>query len=85
MYQPPGVKTSPDLPVPDLMKAWVLGDPDQLHLRDKPTPAPSRAEVLASCGLTGQDVARTVVELSLECAVVDEPTEPRVDQERRPA
>ncbi|MFX9858921.1 hypothetical protein ABTP71_18540, partial [Acinetobacter baumannii] len=46
MYQPPGVKTSPDLPVPDLMKAWVLGDPDQLHLRDKPTPAPSRAEVL---------------------------------------
>ncbi|GIQ74279.1 zinc-binding dehydrogenase [Bradyrhizobium sp. RD5-C2] len=46
MYQPPGVKTSPDLPVPDLMKAWVLGDPDQLLLRDKPTPVPSRAEVL---------------------------------------
>ncbi len=46
MYQPPGVKTSPDLPVPDLMKAWVLGDPDQLLLREKPTPVPSRAEVL---------------------------------------
>ena len=28
------------------MKAWVLGDPDQLHLRDKPTPVPKRAEVL---------------------------------------
>ena len=46
MYQPPGVKTSPDLSVPDLMKAWVLGDPDQLLLREKPTPIPSRAEVL---------------------------------------
>ncbi|QOZ37910.1 zinc-binding dehydrogenase [Bradyrhizobium sp. CCBAU 53421] len=46
MYQPPGVKTSSDLPVPDLMKAWVLGDPDQLLLREKPTPTPSRAEVL---------------------------------------
>lgn len=46
MYQSPGVKTSPDLPVPDLMKAWVLGDPDQLLLREKPTPVPSRAEVL---------------------------------------
>lgn len=46
MYQPPGVKTSPDLTVPDLMKAWVLGDPDQLLLREKPTPVPSRAEVL---------------------------------------
>jgi L-iditol 2-dehydrogenase len=46
MYQPPGVTISLDLPVPDLMKAWVLGDPDQLLLRDKPTPVPSRAEVL---------------------------------------
>ena len=32
MYQPPGVKTSPALPIPDRMKAWVLGDPDQLLL-----------------------------------------------------
>jgi threonine dehydrogenase-like Zn-dependent dehydrogenase len=46
MYKAHGVKTSPDLPIPDLMKAWVLGDPDQLCLRDKPTPIPSRAEVL---------------------------------------
>ena len=28
------------------MKAWVLGDPDQLLLREKPVPVPSRAEVL---------------------------------------
>ena len=35
MYRPAGVKTSPDLPIPDRMKAWVLSDPDQLLLRDK--------------------------------------------------
>src|ERR1700686_3884869 len=46
MYDPTGVKTSPNLPAPDQMKAWVLGDPDQLFLRDKPTPIPGRAEVL---------------------------------------
>ncbi|UPJ51880.1 zinc-binding dehydrogenase [Bradyrhizobium sp. 200] len=46
MYQPPGVKTSPDLPIPDRMRAWVLGEPDQLLLREKPVPLPSRAEVL---------------------------------------
>jgi threonine dehydrogenase-like Zn-dependent dehydrogenase len=45
-YRPLGVTTSPDLPVPDQMKAWVLGDPDQLLLREKPTPVPARAEVL---------------------------------------
>src|SRR5260370_15549320 len=28
------------------MKAWVLGGPDELLLRDKPTPVPGRAEVL---------------------------------------
>lgn len=46
MYQPPGVKTSPDLSIPETMRAWVLGDPDQLLLREKPVPVPSRAEVL---------------------------------------
>ena len=46
MYQPDGVKTSPDFPIPDRMKAWVLGDPDQLMLREKPVPVPARAEVL---------------------------------------
>jgi L-iditol 2-dehydrogenase len=46
MYNPPGVKTAPNFPVPAQMKAWVLGDPDQLHFRDKPVPVPKRAEVL---------------------------------------
>jgi threonine dehydrogenase-like Zn-dependent dehydrogenase len=46
MYRSSGVTTSPELPVPDQMKAWVLGDPDQLLLREKPTPVPARAEVL---------------------------------------
>src|SRR4030081_4001142 len=46
MYHPAGVTTSPDYPVPERMKAWVLGDPDQLHLREKPVPVPNRAEVL---------------------------------------
>ena len=46
MYQPQGVTTSAELPIPDRMKAWVLGDPDQLMLREKPVPVPSRAEVL---------------------------------------
>ena len=46
MYAPPGVKTSQDMPVPDTMKAWVLGDPGELKLTDKPVPVPKRAEVL---------------------------------------
>jgi L-iditol 2-dehydrogenase len=32
--------------VPETMKAWVLGDPDQLSLVDKPVPRPGPAEVL---------------------------------------
>jgi L-iditol 2-dehydrogenase len=46
MYSPAGVKTSPDYPVPAQMKAWILGDADELFLREKPTPVPRRAEVL---------------------------------------
>jgi threonine dehydrogenase-like Zn-dependent dehydrogenase len=46
MYRPAGVTTSADFPIPQQMKAWVLGDPDELFLRDKPTPVPSHAEVL---------------------------------------
>ena len=46
MYAPAGVKTSKDFPVPDTMKAWVLGDPGVLTLVDKPTPVPKKAEVL---------------------------------------
>lgn len=46
MATPHGVRTSPDTPVPATMRAWVLGDPGQLKLVDKPVPSPKRAEVL---------------------------------------
>jgi L-iditol 2-dehydrogenase len=46
MDAPAGVKTSKDFPIPQSMKAWVLGDPGELKLTDKPVPVPKRAEVL---------------------------------------
>jgi L-iditol 2-dehydrogenase len=46
MYAPAGVKTSPDFPIPDTMKAWVLDDPGELRLTEKPVPVPKKAEVL---------------------------------------
>jgi threonine dehydrogenase-like Zn-dependent dehydrogenase len=46
MYAPTGVKTSPDFPIPDKMKAWVLGDPGQLIKTEKIVPVPKKAEVL---------------------------------------
>src|SRR6202789_3543183 len=45
-YAGPGVKTSPDFPIPEQMKAWVLGNPGELKLTEKPVPVPKRAEVL---------------------------------------
>ena len=35
-----------EFPVPPTMKAWVLVDPEQLSLVEKPVPEPARAEVL---------------------------------------
>jgi L-iditol 2-dehydrogenase len=46
MYSPPGVKTLPNFPVPETMRAWILGDPDQLSFGEKPVPVPKKAEVL---------------------------------------
>jgi L-iditol 2-dehydrogenase len=46
MYAPAGVRTDPSFPIPDSMKAWVIGDPGELIFKDKPTPVPKRAEVL---------------------------------------
>ena len=40
------VKMSSDMPIPETMKAWVLGDPDELRLTEKPVPVPGRAEIL---------------------------------------
>jgi len=45
MEQKP-VKTAQDFPIPEKMKAWVLGDPGELILTEKPVPTPKRAEVL---------------------------------------
>ena len=43
---PGDVRTSPEYPIPDSQKAWVLGDPGELSLTEKPIPTPGRAEVL---------------------------------------
>ena len=40
------VKIDPAFPLPDRMRAWVLDDPGQLSLVEKPVPLPGRAEVL---------------------------------------
>lgn len=47
MYAPLGVRTdAARLPIPERMRAWVLDDPGQIRLTDKPVPVPGRAEVL---------------------------------------
>ena len=47
MYAPQNVKTDhTTIPIPEQMRAWVLGDPGHLSVVSKPVPAPSRAEVL---------------------------------------
>jgi L-iditol 2-dehydrogenase len=33
-------------PIPETMRAWVLDDPGELRLTEKPVPSPSKAEVL---------------------------------------
>src|SRR6202049_3512099 len=46
MYSPPNVKTSSAMPITEIMRAWVLGDPHELKLVEKPVPVPGRAEIL---------------------------------------
>jgi L-iditol 2-dehydrogenase len=43
---PAEVRTDTASPLPEHMRAWVLGDPGQISLVDKPIPTPGRAEVL---------------------------------------
>ena len=44
---PPGVKTNHnEFPIPDMMRAWVLGNPGELAMSEKKTPVPKKAEVL---------------------------------------
>jgi L-iditol 2-dehydrogenase len=46
-YVHPGVKTDPSrMAVPEQMRAWVLGNPEELIFTQKPVPVPKRAEVL---------------------------------------
>lgn len=40
------VTKSDKMPIPDQMRAWVLGDPEELTLKSKPVPVPGKAEVL---------------------------------------
>ena len=42
----PSVKTGSEFPVPEHMKAWVLGNPGELRLTQKRVPMPRRAEAL---------------------------------------
>src|SRR5690606_13882665 len=46
MAMPSNVKTSSEFPIPEAMKAWVLGSPGELVLKEKPVPVPKKAEVL---------------------------------------
>jgi L-iditol 2-dehydrogenase len=46
-------KTAAAYPLPEHMRAWVLGDPGQLSLVDKPIPMPGRAEVLVRVDAVG--------------------------------
>ena len=47
MYAPEGVTTNHnEYPIADTMRAWVLGDPGELSMSEKPTPVPKKAEVL---------------------------------------
>lgn len=41
-----GVTTASGMPIPREMRAWVLGDPEQLDLTTKPVPAPGKSEAL---------------------------------------
>jgi L-iditol 2-dehydrogenase len=51
--QPTKVHTDAAYRLPTHMRAWVLGDPGQLSLVDKPIPMPGRAEVLVRIGAVG--------------------------------
>src|SRR5258708_2831277 len=46
MANPPDVTVSAEMPIPDRMRAWVLGDPNELKLVEKHVPMPRRAGVL---------------------------------------
>ncbi|GAA3528795.1 alcohol dehydrogenase catalytic domain-containing protein [Amycolatopsis ultiminotia] len=61
MSQPDDVKVDVAFPIPTAMKAWVLGDPGELSLVDKPVPVPKRAEVLVR--IDGASICATDLEI----------------------
>jgi L-iditol 2-dehydrogenase len=46
MASTPGGAGGNEFHIPGTMRAWVLGDPEQLSMVEKPVPEPGRAEVL---------------------------------------
>ena len=40
------MKTLPNFPVPETVRAWILGQSDEFTYGEKPTPVPQKAEVL---------------------------------------
>ena len=79
MYAPAGVKTSAEFPIPDSMKAWVLGDPGELKLTDKPVPVPKRAEVLVR--IDAAAICATDLEVIYQGPPGHDPRRPAVQQE----
>ena len=74
-----GVKTSKDFPIPDTMKAWVLGDPGRAQLNDKPVPVPKKAEVLVRIDAVA--ICATDLEVIYARPAGDDPGRPAVQQE----
>ena len=79
MTLPDNVKTSHDYPVPETMKAWVLGDPGELTLADKPVPVPGKAEVLVRIDAVA--ICATDLEIIYHCP---DPRRRSVQQEFHP-
>ena len=46
MSMPENVLTDQDYPIPEAQKSWVLADPGELNLVEKPVPSPKQSEVL---------------------------------------
>ena len=46
MSMPENVLTDQDYPIPEVQKSWVLADPGELNLVEKPVPSPKQSEVL---------------------------------------
>ena len=46
MSMPENVLTDQDYPIPEVQKSWVLADPGELNLVEKPVPSPKKSEVL---------------------------------------